>query len=111
MDMEPSIIFCAYWMPSEMVARRLISTATSSVGLITPPLISRKWGVPSANTLRTICSMLLMRPTVVMANVPRWERTTRGWGSVSEMQPMPLVPLISSTSCSNFVRKGEFSML
>ena len=71
MDMLPSISFWAYWMPSAMVARRLISTATSSVGLMLPPLISRKWGVPSANTLRTSASTLLMRPTVVMANAPR----------------------------------------
>ena len=52
-----------------------------------------------------------MMPTVVTAYSPRWERTSSGWGSVSEMQPMPLHPWKSARSASNLVRKGVFSML
>ena len=52
-----------------------------------------------------------MMPTVEMANIPKWERTSSGWGSVSEMQPIPAFPLNFAMSSSNFVRKGVFSML
>ena len=55
-------------------------------------------------------SELLMIPTVVMAYSPRWDRTSRGWGSVSLIQPMPLHPWKSVRSFSNFVRNGVFSM-
>ena len=55
-------------------------------------------------------SALLMTPTVVMAKVPWWERTSRGWGSVSLMQPMPLVPWKRSRSLSKRERNGVFSM-
>ena len=98
-------------MPSAMEPLRLISAAVSSVGLMLPPLISRKCVVPASNASLTSASMLLMRPTVVMAKLPRWLRTISGCGSVSEMQPMPSGPFISSTSRSNFVRNGAFSML
>ena len=47
-----------------------------------------------------------MAPTVTMAKVPRWERTSRGWGSLSLMQPMPQQPRNEAASCSNLVRKG-----
>ena len=98
-------------MPSAMEPLRLISAAVSSVGLMLPPLISRKWIAPLSKASFTSASTLLMRPTVVMAKLPRCERTISGWGSVSEMQPMPALPDMRSTSRSNFVRNGEFSML
>ena len=45
------------------------------------------------------------------ASVPSSERISSGWGSVSEIQPMALVPFISFRMPSNLVRKGEFSIL
>ena len=51
-----------------------------------------------------------MAPMVVMAKVPRCERTSNGWGSRSLMQPMPLVPWNSSMSFSKRVLNGAFSM-
>ena len=51
-----------------------------------------------------------MAPTVVMPNVPRCERTSSGCGSVSLMQPMPLMPLNPGRSSSKRVRNGVFSM-
>ena len=38
------------------------------------------------------------------------ERMSRGWGSVSLMQPMPHVPWNVARSSSNLVRNGVFSM-
>ena len=55
-------------------------------------------------------SVLLMASTVAMAYVPSCERTSRGWGSLSLMQPMALVPWKSSMSRSKRVRNGAFSM-
>jgi len=58
-----------------------------------------------------IWSAFWMMPTVEMAYSPRWERISRGWGSVSLMQPMPACPWKEGRSFSNFVRKGVFSIL
>ena len=51
-----------------------------------------------------------MAPMVVIANVPRCERTSSGCGSASEMHPMALVPWKRTMSSSNFVRNGVFSI-
>ena len=109
--MEPSIASCASRIPSGMVAPWLMIAAVSSVALMFPPLISRKCVFPASNAFFTSSSILLMRPTVAMAKFPKCERTSSGCGSLSEMHPMPSLPFISSKSRSNFVRKGEFSIL
>ena len=51
-----------------------------------------------------------MAPMVVIAKVPKCERTSSGCGSASEMHPMALVPWKRTMSSSNFVRNGVFSM-
>ena len=67
------------------------------------------WSPPSKHAL-TSSSALLMALTVVSANTPMRERMSRGWGSVSLMQPMPHVPWNVARSSSNLVRNGVFSM-
>ena len=68
------------------------------------------WLAWSEKYSSTSCSALLIAPMVVMANTPRWERMSSGWGSASLMQPMALVPWKWSSSFSKRVRNGAFSM-
>ena len=55
--------------------------------------------------------MFVMSPTVTIANAPSLECITSGWGSVSDMTPIPTFPAKRVTSCSNFERNGAFWML
>ena len=54
-------------MPSSKVASWLIRVATTSVGLISLPLISEKWVERLLKACRTKSSRFLMIPTVTMA--------------------------------------------
>ena len=80
-------------MPETRSSFWLMRAAASSVELTLPELMAINWWPWSEKYRSTSSSALLMMPTVVMAYSPRWERTSRGWGSVSLMQPMPLQPV------------------
>ena len=58
-----------------------------------------------------VADQKLILPMVLIANRPKWEFMSSGCASVSEMIPMPALPLNSSNSCSNFVRKCELEIL
>ena len=75
-----------------------------------PELIDMNWRPPTDKNRSTKSSALLIAQTVVIAKVPKCERTSKGCGSVSLMHPMPLVPWKLSRSSSNFVRNGVFSI-
>ena len=107
---EPSIISCACRMPSTRDSFWLMSAAISSVELTSPELIAMNCPWWLSRQLPMSSSVLLMASTVAMAYVPSCERTSRGWGSLSLMQPMALVPWKSSMSRSKRVRNGAFSM-
>ncbi len=92
MVMEPSITSWAWRMPETRSSFWLMRAAASSVELTLPELMAMNWWPWSEKYRSTSSSALLMMPTVVMAYSPRWERTSRGWGSVSLMQPMPEQP-------------------
>ena len=107
---DPSMAFWACLMPETKSSFWLMSAATSSVVFTLPELIAMNWRPPLAKFCSTSSSALLMAPTVVTANVPRCERTSKGCGSVSLMQPMPLPPWKPGRSSSKRVRNGVFSM-
>ena len=87
-----------------------MSALMSSVSFTFPELMAMNWRFPLSKQDFMSSSALLTALTVVRANVPRWERTRRGCGSVSLMQPMPLVPWNPGRSFSNLVRNGVFAM-
>ena len=89
MVMEPSIRSCAYRSPSTRDDFWLIRAATSSVELIRPWLISIKCICPFRNASCISSSWLLILPTVVMAKLPRCDWINKGWGSLSEIHPIP----------------------
>ena len=107
---DPSITSWANWMPDTKSSFWLISAATSSVEFTAPELIDMNWRPPTDKNRSTKSSALLIAQTVVIAKVPKCERTSKGCGSVSLMHPMPLVPWKLSRSSSNFVRNGVFSI-
>ena len=107
---DPSIFDWAYWMPATRSSFWLMSAATSSVEFTAPELSAMNCASWSSKYSSTKASALLMAPMVVIANVPRCERTSSGWGSASEMHPMALVPWKRTMSSSNFVRNGVFSI-
>ena len=97
-------------MPSAYESLLFISAATSSLELILLPVIASKYP-PCESTSFASSSALLIMPMVLMAYLPNRETIKRGWGSVSLMQPIAALPLISVRTRSNLVRKGAFSML
>ncbi len=67
MEQEPAMASWAIWMPSAKVAPWLMYRATSSVGLISAPLISEKCAERRPNAFFTSSAMFAIRPTVTMA--------------------------------------------
>ena len=84
--------------------------ATSSFELTLLPVMASKYP-PRERIFAISSSVLLMMPMVQIAYLPNFDTMRRGWGSVSDMQPMAALPRISERVRSNLVRKGAFSML
>ena len=76
-----------------------------------PLVITPKCSPPCVRYSFITSSLLFTIPVTQIANTPSLERIKSGCGSVSLIQPIAELPFISSNTWSNFVRKGDFSIL
>ena len=104
-EQEPLTVLNTFSMPSTKSFPCIIRSAISSVWLVSPELSSAKCMFFDRRS-STISFMFTTLATVTMANFPRCELITIGWGSVSLMTPIPDVPLLNlSSSSSNLLLK------
>jgi hypothetical protein len=66
-EQEPRMASRAAAIPASYVPSWLIKVAMSSVGLISPPLISEKWRRRVSKARLANSSLFLITPTVTMA--------------------------------------------
>ena len=102
---DPLIWRNTFSIPSLKVLPWIMSSATSSVGLVLPEDISAKCMFLSSNSL--VSSLIFtIFATVQMANLPRCEFIINGWASVSLITPIPdVAPSNLSRFASNLVLK------
>ena len=108
-EREPLIFAWALRIPSTIESFWMMSSPTNSVGFTFPDENSERcmslWRISVANSSR-----FAILPTVESAKRPRWELNSSGCASVSEMIPIPALPINRGNSSSIFARKEACEM-